>query len=104
MAAVVNYSPPWWVNLLHRLPHFNVEFQIVSSDFRPEDSEYQKVRGQRRATRSLQPSASSLWPRVAIVMVLRLMVSPLATCSSSSLATWRRWRLSATELKPPLVY
>lgn len=44
MAAVVNYSPPWWVNLLHRLPHFNVEFQIVSSDFRPEDSEYQKVR------------------------------------------------------------
>lgn len=44
MAAVVNYSPPWWVNLLHRLPHFNVEFQPVSSDFRPEDSEYQKVR------------------------------------------------------------
>uniref|UniRef100_A0A3B5LAA2 Protein tweety homolog n=1 Tax=Xiphophorus couchianus TaxID=32473 RepID=A0A3B5LAA2_9TELE len=42
MAAVVNYSPPWWVNLLHRLPHFNLEFQMVSSDFRPEDSEYQK--------------------------------------------------------------
>ncbi|KAJ4945090.1 hypothetical protein JOQ06_013628 [Pogonophryne albipinna] len=42
MAAVVNYSPPWWVNLLHRLPHFNIEFQVVSSDFRPEDSEYQK--------------------------------------------------------------
>lgn len=44
MAAVVNYSPPWWVNLLHRMPHFNIEFQMVSSDFRPEDSEYQKVR------------------------------------------------------------
>ncbi|XP_024914227.1 protein tweety homolog 3-like [Cynoglossus semilaevis] len=42
MAAVVNYSPPWWVNLLHRLPHFNIEFQLVSSDFRPENSEYQK--------------------------------------------------------------
>ncbi|XP_012736714.1 protein tweety homolog 3 [Fundulus heteroclitus] len=42
MAAVVNYSPPWWVNLLHRLPHFNLEFQMVSSDFRPEDSDYQK--------------------------------------------------------------
>ncbi|TNN43647.1 Protein tweety 3 [Liparis tanakae] len=42
MAAVVNYSPPWWVNLLHRMPHFNTEFQLVSSDFRPEDSEYQK--------------------------------------------------------------
>lgn len=40
----MNYSPPWWVNLLHRLPHFNIEFQTVSSDFRPEDSEYQKVR------------------------------------------------------------
>ncbi|KAK6301050.1 hypothetical protein J4Q44_G00291480 [Coregonus suidteri] len=42
MAAVVNYSPPWWVNLLHRLPHFNLQFERVSSDFRPEDSEYQK--------------------------------------------------------------
>ncbi|XP_026214871.1 protein tweety homolog 3-like isoform X2 [Anabas testudineus] len=42
MAAVVNYSQPWWVTLLHRLPHFNLEFQLVSSDFRPEDSEYQK--------------------------------------------------------------
>lgn len=43
MAAVVNYSPPWWVNLLHRLPHFNLHFETVSSDFSPEDSEYQKV-------------------------------------------------------------
>ncbi|XP_068506744.1 protein tweety homolog 3 isoform X2 [Syngnathus scovelli] len=42
MAAVVNYSPPWWVNLLHRLPHFNLDFQLVSSDFRPQDPEYQK--------------------------------------------------------------
>ena len=43
MAAVVNYSPPWWVNALHRLPHFNLQFEAVSSDFRPEDTEYQKV-------------------------------------------------------------
>ncbi|XP_066546319.1 protein tweety homolog 3 isoform X2 [Amia ocellicauda] len=42
MAAVVNYSPPWWVNLLHRLPHFNLQFEQTSSDFRPEDSEYQE--------------------------------------------------------------
>ncbi|CAL8330708.1 unnamed protein product [Merluccius merluccius] len=42
MAAVVNYSPPWWVNVLHRLPHFNLQFEAVSSDFRPEDAEYQK--------------------------------------------------------------
>lgn len=43
MAAVVNYSPPWWVNLLHRLPHFNLQFEQTSSDFRPEDSSYQQV-------------------------------------------------------------
>jgi len=43
MAAVVNYSPPWWVNLFHRLPHLNLQFQLTSSDFRPEDTEYQKV-------------------------------------------------------------
>ncbi|KAJ8246107.1 hypothetical protein GJAV_G00263720 [Gymnothorax javanicus] len=42
MAAVVNYSPPWWVNLLHGLPHFNLQFEQISSDFRPDDSEYQK--------------------------------------------------------------
>ncbi|KAJ0033625.1 hypothetical protein NQD34_000732 [Periophthalmus magnuspinnatus] len=42
MASVVNYAPPWWVNLLHRLPHFNLDFQLVSSDFRPDDQEYQK--------------------------------------------------------------
>ncbi|KAG2456214.1 TTYH3 protein, partial [Polypterus senegalus] len=42
MAAVVNYSPPWWANLLHRLPHFNLQFEAISSEFRPEDSEYQE--------------------------------------------------------------
>ncbi|KAJ8251134.1 hypothetical protein GJAV_G00217680 [Gymnothorax javanicus] len=40
MAAVVNYSPPWWVNLLHRLPHYNLQFEKTSSDFRPDDLEY----------------------------------------------------------------
>lgn len=73
MAAVVNYSPPWWVNLLHRLPHFNVEFQVVSSDFRPEDSEYQKVR-RRNGPATWQPSSSCL------------IVSPLATCFINWLA------------------
>uniref|UniRef100_A0A3Q3KM55 Protein tweety homolog n=1 Tax=Mastacembelus armatus TaxID=205130 RepID=A0A3Q3KM55_9TELE len=42
MAAVVSYSPPWWVNLLHRLPHFNFRFEQTSSDFRPEDWTYQQ--------------------------------------------------------------
>ncbi|XP_059203287.1 protein tweety homolog 3 isoform X3 [Centropristis striata] len=42
MAAVVNYSPPWWVNILHRLPHFNFKFEQTSSDFRPEDWTYQQ--------------------------------------------------------------
>uniref|UniRef100_A0A671TUK5 Protein tweety homolog n=1 Tax=Sparus aurata TaxID=8175 RepID=A0A671TUK5_SPAAU len=42
MAAVVSYSPPWWVNLLHRLPHFNLQFEQTSSDFQPEDWTYQQ--------------------------------------------------------------
>lgn len=44
MAAVVSYSPPWWVNLLHRLPHFNLKFEQTSSDFQPEDWTYQQVK------------------------------------------------------------
>uniref|UniRef100_A0A3Q3IKV2 Protein tweety homolog n=1 Tax=Monopterus albus TaxID=43700 RepID=A0A3Q3IKV2_MONAL len=36
------YSPPWWVNLLHRFPHFNFKFEQTSSDFRPEDWTYQQ--------------------------------------------------------------
>ncbi|KAL4624424.1 hypothetical protein GN956_G17407 [Arapaima gigas] len=48
MAAVVNYSPPWWVNLLHRLPHFNLHLEQVSSEFRPADSEYQKASSRSR--------------------------------------------------------
>uniref|UniRef100_A0A3B3YPE3 Uncharacterized protein n=1 Tax=Poecilia mexicana TaxID=48701 RepID=A0A3B3YPE3_9TELE len=44
MAAVVSYSPPWWVNLLHRLPHFDLKFQQTSSDFQPEDWTYQQVK------------------------------------------------------------
>lgn len=48
MAAVVNYSPPWWVNLLHRLPHFNLRFEQISSEFQPEDSSYQQVRAAAR--------------------------------------------------------
>uniref|UniRef100_A0A8C2ZBD9 Protein tweety homolog n=1 Tax=Cyclopterus lumpus TaxID=8103 RepID=A0A8C2ZBD9_CYCLU len=42
MAALVSYSPPWWVNILHRLPHFNFMFEQTSSDFRPEDWTYQQ--------------------------------------------------------------
>ncbi|KAM4531112.1 protein tweety homolog 3 isoform 2-T2 [Odontesthes bonariensis] len=42
MAAVVSYSPPWWVNLLHRLPHFNFKLEQTSSDFQPEDWTYQQ--------------------------------------------------------------
>ncbi|KAL4658239.1 hypothetical protein GN956_G1971 [Arapaima gigas] len=42
MAAVVNYSPPWWVNLIHRLPHFTLQFERTSSDFQPDNPEYQQ--------------------------------------------------------------
>ncbi|XP_007904259.1 protein tweety homolog 3 isoform X2 [Callorhinchus milii] len=40
--AAVNYSPPWWVKLLHRLPHVTVQLETVSSDFEPEDNQYQE--------------------------------------------------------------
>lgn len=43
MAAAVSYSPPWWVNVLHRLPHFNHRFEQTSSDFQPADPTYQEV-------------------------------------------------------------
>ncbi|XP_077383520.1 protein tweety homolog 3 isoform X2 [Festucalex cinctus] len=42
MAVVVGYTPPWWVNLLHQLPHFNLSFVETSSDFQPEDRSYQQ--------------------------------------------------------------
>uniref|UniRef100_A0A672FAT3 Protein tweety homolog n=1 Tax=Salarias fasciatus TaxID=181472 RepID=A0A672FAT3_SALFA len=42
MAAVVSFSPPWWVTLLHRVPHFNFKFEQTSSDFQPEDWTYQQ--------------------------------------------------------------
>uniref|UniRef100_H2LII2 Protein tweety homolog n=1 Tax=Oryzias latipes TaxID=8090 RepID=H2LII2_ORYLA len=42
MAAVVSYSPPVWVSILHRLPHFNFKFEQTSSDFQPNDWTYQQ--------------------------------------------------------------
>ncbi|KAG7269599.1 hypothetical protein CRUP_028651 [Coryphaenoides rupestris] len=42
MAAVVGYSAPWWVTVLHRLPHFNLHFEQTASDFRPADPTYQE--------------------------------------------------------------
>lgn len=41
--AGVSYAAPWWVNLLHRLPHFNLRWETTSSQFRPEDTDYQQV-------------------------------------------------------------
>ncbi|XP_069503709.1 protein tweety homolog 3 isoform X2 [Ambystoma mexicanum] len=43
MSAVVNYAPPWWVNLLHRLPHINLQWETISGEFRPENTEYQQA-------------------------------------------------------------
>uniref|UniRef100_A0A8C5WL76 Protein tweety homolog n=1 Tax=Leptobrachium leishanense TaxID=445787 RepID=A0A8C5WL76_9ANUR len=42
MAAAISYSPPWWVNLLHRLPHINLQWETLDGDFRPEDTGYQQ--------------------------------------------------------------
>lgn len=41
--AGVSYTAPWWVNLLHRLPHFDLRWEATSSQFRPEDTDYQQV-------------------------------------------------------------
>uniref|UniRef100_A0A8C0MGM5 Protein tweety homolog n=1 Tax=Canis lupus familiaris TaxID=9615 RepID=A0A8C0MGM5_CANLF len=41
--AGVSYAAPWWVNLLHRLPHFDLRWETTSSQFRPEDTDYQQA-------------------------------------------------------------
>uniref|UniRef100_A0A493TZP3 Protein tweety homolog n=1 Tax=Anas platyrhynchos platyrhynchos TaxID=8840 RepID=A0A493TZP3_ANAPP len=41
--AGVSYSPPWWVSLLHRLPHLSLRWELTSADFRPQDAEYQQA-------------------------------------------------------------
>ncbi|XP_005225372.1 protein tweety homolog 3 isoform X2 [Bos indicus x Bos taurus] len=41
--AGVSYTAPWWVSLLHRLPHFDLHWEATSSQFRPEDSDYQQA-------------------------------------------------------------
>uniref|UniRef100_A0A8B9MXL0 Uncharacterized protein n=1 Tax=Accipiter nisus TaxID=211598 RepID=A0A8B9MXL0_9AVES len=41
--AGVSYSPPWWVSLLHRLPHLSLRWELTAADFRPHDAEYQQV-------------------------------------------------------------
>uniref|UniRef100_A0A4X1TMB8 Protein tweety homolog n=1 Tax=Sus scrofa TaxID=9823 RepID=A0A4X1TMB8_PIG len=41
--AGVSYSAPWWVSLLHRLPHFDLHWETTSSQFRPEDTDYQQA-------------------------------------------------------------
>ncbi|KAI1233719.1 hypothetical protein IHE44_0004160 [Lamprotornis superbus] len=40
--AGVSYSPPWWVSLLHRLPHLSLRWELTAADFRPHDAEYQQ--------------------------------------------------------------
>ncbi|XP_053551196.1 protein tweety homolog 3 [Bombina bombina] len=42
MATAISYTPPWWVNLLHRLPHLNLQWETLSGDFHPEDTDYQQ--------------------------------------------------------------
>lgn len=47
--AGVSYSPPWWVSLLHRLPHLSLRWELTAADFRPDDAEYQQVSAAVRA-------------------------------------------------------
>lgn len=59
--AGVSYAAPWWVNLLHRLPHLDLRWETTSSQFRPEDTDYQQVTralGQGSGPRVTAPSLS----------------------------------------------
>ncbi|XP_076996567.1 protein tweety homolog 3 isoform X1 [Tamandua tetradactyla] len=41
--AGVSYAAPWWVSLLHRLPHLDLQWEATSSQFRPQDADYQQA-------------------------------------------------------------
>ncbi|XP_054574232.1 protein tweety homolog 3 isoform X2 [Eptesicus fuscus] len=41
--AGVSYAAPWWVSLLHRLPHLSLRWEPTGSQFRPEDPDYQQA-------------------------------------------------------------
>lgn len=68
MASVVSYSPPWWVNLLHRLPHFNLRFEQTSSDFQPDDWTYQQVKHLPELSASCKRTLFVIWvgPRLIL--------------------------------------
>lgn len=57
--AGVSYAAPWWVSLLHRLPHVDLRWEATSSQFRPEDTDYQQVtRGRGSGPRVTAPPPS----------------------------------------------
>ncbi|XP_014306029.1 LOW QUALITY PROTEIN: protein tweety homolog 3-like [Myotis lucifugus] len=41
--AGFSYTAPWWVNLLHRLPHFSLRWEPTSGQFRPKDPDCQRA-------------------------------------------------------------
>ncbi|TRY81506.1 hypothetical protein DNTS_009915, partial [Danionella cerebrum] len=84
MAAVVNYSPPWWVNLFHRLPHFNLQFQQTSSDFRPEDSEYQKLSVPVPECTDEEPALSRVLEDEVGLVVSEVTGKPQGLCSGNA--------------------
>ncbi|KAJ7403638.1 hypothetical protein WISP_150241 [Willisornis vidua] len=61
--AGVSYSPPWWVSLLHRLPHLSLRWELTAADFRPHDAEYQQ-------NISLQPEVKCSALDLPVVMSL----------------------------------
>lgn len=42
-AARGEYTAPWWVVWLHRVPHLSLRLQWVNSTFNPRDEDYQEV-------------------------------------------------------------
>ncbi|XP_039769293.1 protein tweety homolog 1 isoform X5 [Ornithorhynchus anatinus] len=43
MGSPPGYRPSGWVHLLHQVPHTNFQFQLVSSGFAPQESDYQQA-------------------------------------------------------------
>ena len=92
MAAVVSYSPPWWVKLLHRLPHFNLRFEQTSGDFQPDDWTYQQVSWPHRPVLDAAvPQAACRHPPTHCYCFELLFVSLSVSPSTSSCRVWWWW-------------
>lgn len=109
--AGVSYTAPWWVTLLHRLPHLNLRWEITSSQFRPEDTDYQQVTwapGSRVRAPGHGPSFQRSKdtpppPRVTALLLVDWVPPPRGSLSPSFLRVVKRPTFLYESLLPPLL-